>query len=72
MCRVTQSFMWERTPCLQVMREYNEFMRGVHLVAKHTSFDKDFAVSVFEVTIRTLGCVCGRLLMRGFPADGQG
>lgn len=40
----------------QVLGEYEEFMEGVELVAKFTNFDNDFVVSVFEVTIRSLGC----------------
>lgn len=42
---------------MQVMGDYDEFMRGVHLAANHTQFDNDFVVSVFEITIRTLGYV---------------
>lgn len=41
----------------QVLGEYEEFMEGVDRVAKFTNFDNNFVVSVFEVTIRTLGCV---------------
>lgn len=37
------------------MGEYEELMKAVDLTINNTSFDNDFAVSVFEITIRTLG-----------------
>jgi hypothetical protein len=39
----------------QVLGDYDAFMYGVDLVAARTRFHNDFRVSVFEITIRTLG-----------------
>ena len=40
---------------LVVLGDVKEFERGVKLVIDTVSFDKDFAVSVFETNIRVVG-----------------
>ena len=42
---------------LVVLGDVKEFERGVKLVIDTVSFDKDFAVSVFETNIRVVGYV---------------
>jgi mannosidase alpha-like ER degradation enhancer 3 len=40
---------------LVVLGDVKEFEKGVKLVIDTVSFDKDFAVSVFETNIRVVG-----------------
>ncbi|DAZ96596.1 TPA: hypothetical protein N0F65_000162 [Lagenidium giganteum] len=40
---------------LAIMGDRDEFVRAVHLVIDHVSFDRDVTVSVFESTIRVIG-----------------
>ena len=40
---------------LVVLGDVKEFEKGVKLVIETVSFDKDFAVSVFETNIRVVG-----------------